>query len=706
MKLLKISSIAIAVVGLAINVTAQETREGSWCKTDENLQEQFDKDPQLEVDFYQALEDRKTFIENFSHKSTNSKKPAPTYIIPVVVHNITHSGGVGYVSKATIDAAIDRLNIDFQRLNSDTTQTRAIFKPYAMDMDIEFRLAHLDPNGNCTEGIVRLEDPSSSNFSDNNKSISFWDSKKYFNIWVVDLINGSNPPSYIAGYAQFPFTGINSTYGVVVDNSFFGSSNRTLTHEIGHCFGLLHTFQSGCGNNCSSSGDFICDTPPATTATYGCSTTQNSCSNDANGPDPYNANVVDQIENYMSYDNCQNMFSLDQKAAMVSVLTSTSTSQGLAQLMTPTNLSQTGTADPYNTPICTPIADFIYNKEYICEGASVNFNDNSYNATPTSYSWTFTGGTPLTSTVANPIITYNTAGVYDVTHRPSTTAGQDVITKTNIITVSSLTADYTAPFTDGFESPITFTNEWRIENGTDGINWQNTNAAAASGSRSVRLNNYTASASTNDLDELISPSYNLNTSSNKTLSFKLAFAQKTTVDSDRLFVYQSLDCGTSWTLKAGFVGNNLITAPTHAGSFTPTANEWAQKTVNLNDAPNVRIKFRFEGGGGNNVFLDDINIGGPVSIEEYTNVANFNIYPNPTKSNAKISFSLLENVENLSIKVKNTLGQDVTSIINGESFATGKYTLNIDKQRLLPKGIYFIEFNADNNIKTEKLIIQ
>ena len=704
MKLLKISSIAIAVVGLAISTTAQETREGSWCKTDENLQEQFDKNPQLEVDFYQALEDRKTFIENFSHKSTNAKKPAPTYIIPVVVHNITHSGGVGYVSKATIDAAIDRLNIDFQRLNSDTTQTRTIFKPYAMDMDIEFRLAHLDPNGNCTEGIVRLEDPSSADFSDADKSVSFWDSKKYFNIWLVDLINGSNPPSYIAGYAQFPWTGINSTYGVVVDNTFFGANDRTLTHEIGHCFGLLHTFQSGCGGNCSSSGDFICDTPPATTATYGCSTTQNSCSNDANGPDPYNANVVDQIENYMSYDACQNMFSLDQKAAMVSVLTSTSTSQGLAQLMTPTNLSQTGTADPYNPAICTPIADFTYDKEFICEGASVNFADNSYNATPTSFNWTFAGGSPTTSAAANPTITYSAAGTYSVTHRPSTTAGQDVITKTNIITVSSLIADYTTPVTDGFENITQFGNDWIIGGGSDAYDWHNTNAAAATGSRSLRLLNFYAQPG--DKDYIVSPSYDLTTSSNLTVTFKVAYAQTNSADADKLFVYQSTNCGASWQLKSPLIGGNLITAPTHTNNFVPTANEWVQKSFTTVNNSNVRFKFEVEGDGGNNIFIDDINIGGPVSVEEYSNIGSFLIYPNPTNSNAKVSFNLLEDVDNLSIKVKNTLGQDVTSIINGQSFNAGKYTLNIDEQRQLSTGIYFIEFNADNNIKTEKLIIQ
>ena len=107
MKLLKLSLTAIAIAGLTFNINAQQVKQGNWCKTDEILQEQFDKDPQLEVQFYQALEDRKSFIENFVHKSTNNKKPAPTYIIPVVVHNITHSGGVGYVSKANIDAAID-----------------------------------------------------------------------------------------------------------------------------------------------------------------------------------------------------------------------------------------------------------------------------------------------------------------------------------------------------------------------------------------------------------------------------------------------------------------------------------------------------------------------------------------------------------------------------------------------------------------------
>ncbi|HRP60405.1 MAG TPA: M43 family zinc metalloprotease [Vicingus sp.] len=115
-----------------------------------------------------------------------------------------------------------------------------------------------------------------------------------------------------------------------MDNSFL--SGRTLTHEIGHCFNLYHTFQSGCGSNCGSSGDLCCDTPPVSTSSGSCNTSENTCSNDANGADPYGTDVLDQIENYMSYNSCQNMFSLDQKTRMMAVLNSTNTTTGLAQL--------------------------------------------------------------------------------------------------------------------------------------------------------------------------------------------------------------------------------------------------------------------------------------------------------------------------------------------------------------------------------------
>ena len=707
MKLIKLSSLVITLLLFGANINAQsKARIGDWCKTDENLQRQFEDNPGLIQQFEQVRQAARDYVDDFTLNNPNSK--VSHFIIPTVVHNITHSGGQGYLSKADIEAAIDVMNKDYQRLNSDTNNTRAIFKPYAGSISLEFRLAHLDPNGDCTEGIVRLEHSSSADFSDSFKSLSYWNSKDYFNIWVVDRISGATPPSVIAGYAQFPASGINNTFGIVMDASFMGPSDRTLTHEVGHCFGLYHTFQSGCGGSCSNSGDYICDTPPVSTSTQGCNSTQNTCSNDASGPDPYGTNVVDQIENFMSYDACQNMFTLEQKATAEFYLNSTSTSTGLNQLTTASNLASTGTANPYNPAICAPIADFTYDKEYICEGGTVSFTDDSYNATPTSYSWIFNGGTPGTSSVANPTITYNTAGVYSVTHQPATTAGSGSETKPSIITVSSLTADYIGPIIDGFESTTQFNNDWWINN-DGGQTWSNNTNASTTGNRSVRIRNY-FTGNDGEVDELISPSFDISGSTTPTMTFKQAFAKKTTADTDKMLVYWSIDCGATWQLKLPLTVNNLSTAPDQSSVFTPGASDWVERTVSLSSistSTNVRFKFAFTSGGGNDIYIDDINIGGfTVGLEEFSNIGGLSVYPNPTNSSAQISFNLTQDVKNLSIKVRNAVGQEVTSVINGQPFNTGKYTLKIDEERKLSSGIYFIEFNADDNTKVQKLIVQ
>jgi hypothetical protein len=88
------------------------------------------------------------------------------------------------------------------------------------------------------------------------------------------------------------------------------------------------------------------------------------------------------------------------------------------------------------------------------------------------------------------------------------------------------------------------------------------------------------------------------------------------------------------------------------------------------------------------------------------NIAHFSVYPNPANSGIQVSFKLIKKVTTLSVKVRNAVGQKVSSIINGQSFNAGKYTLKIDEERKLSAGVYFIEFNADNNVKIEKLIVQ
>ncbi len=68
----------------------------------------------------------------------------------------------------------------------------------------------------------------------------------------------------------------------------------------------------------------------------------------------------------------------------------------------------TGTVSPTN-----PVASFTYGPSNICQGSQVQFTNTSQNAT--SYSWSFPGGNPSTSTQANPLVTFNTAGNFNVT---------------------------------------------------------------------------------------------------------------------------------------------------------------------------------------------------------------------------------------------------------------------------------------------------
>ncbi|OQB64749.1 MAG: PKD domain protein [Bacteroidetes bacterium ADurb.Bin141] len=82
-----------------------------------------------------------------------------------------------------------------------------------------------------------------------------------------------------------------------------------------------------------------------------------------------------------------------------------------------------------------PTADFTASPLTICEGSSVQFVDMSSDS-PTSWSWTFPGGTPGTSTAQNPLITYSTGGVYNVTLTATNAYGNNTITKNNYITVN------------------------------------------------------------------------------------------------------------------------------------------------------------------------------------------------------------------------------------------------------------------------------
>lgn len=94
-------------------------------------------------------------------------------------------------------------------------------------------------------------------------------------------------------------------------------------------------------------------------------------------------------------------------------------------------------SDLYTAGAMAPVADFEAVNTTVYVGQSVQFNDLSTNS-PDSWDWTFTGGTPSTSDIQNPVVSYAAVGTYNVSLTAENGTGSDTETKVSYITVEEM----------------------------------------------------------------------------------------------------------------------------------------------------------------------------------------------------------------------------------------------------------------------------
>jgi hypothetical protein len=273
-------------------------------------------------------------IEELKLRNLRTSQTYEVLRIPIVVH-IIHNNSSGIIggsenpniSDEQVFSQIEVLNEDFRRRAGTAGFNN---NPVGTDMEIEFFLANIDPNGRPTTGINRVYSSRRSFSVFGNdllalSNLSYWDSSKYLNIWVTTL------SSNLLGYAEMPiadFDGLEAVDideridGVFVGHTVFGrgtgtvtddlyTEGRTTTHEIGHWLGLIHIWGDiRCGT------DFCDDTPTAEAAnlTDFCNPIFSTCSR--------SASTRNMIENFMDYspDQCMNIFTQDQKARVRAIL--------------------------------------------------------------------------------------------------------------------------------------------------------------------------------------------------------------------------------------------------------------------------------------------------------------------------------------------------------------------------------------------------
>ncbi len=621
------------------------------------------------------------------------------YKIPVVFH-ILHNNGVENISNDQVMDALAILNRDYRLLNADALNVHNDFKasnPAATctpaDIEIEFVLATKAPNGTCFNGITRTQNVITSNGEDggdqvaaivagNNVYNGQWPGNKYLNVFICAEIGGAagyttNPSSWSANSMQNGIWILHNYMGSIGTSSV--NTSRALTHEVGHWLNLDHTWGGTNNPGVSCGSDQVNDTPQ-TRGVTSCNLNENFCGPRAN------------VENYMDYSYCSKMFSEGQKSRMRAALVATGT--GRNNLWTASNLTAVG-ADG-SAYLCS--ANFTVPKQTICVGEEIQFTDASYNSV-NGWTWTFTGGTPATSTSQDPSVVYATPGTYTVTLVATDGSTSDTETKTSYITV--LPAGQPIPYYEGFESynQTSDVNEFEIFNSTTNATWELTNTAGSSGSRSMKLANFTQTGT--GYDELISSPVDLSSitnTTNVTLSFRYAYRKKISTNSEILKVFLTADCGDTWQQRKTITGTSLSNQVV-ATDWTPTAADWT--TVHMTNVTsqywveNFRFKFRFDGSGGNNVFLDDINIyPGAASneivlgVEEQMVAEGLNVYPNPSEGELNVSFNI-STPKAMNFVVTDVLGKQIQTqsiqaasgsnlvMLSTEGMATGMYLLQI-----------------------------
>jgi PKD repeat protein len=325
-----------------------------------------------------------------------------------------------------------------------------------------------------------------------------------------------------------------------------------------------------------------------------------------------------------------------------------------------------------NVAPVAPVADFVADKVIVNENSNVNFTDLSSNA-PATWAWTFDGGTPATSSAANPVVSYKTAGKYNVNLVVTNANGNSTKIKTAYITVNSIVPVYCA-------SKGTAATEWISKIAVNGST-VSSNSSGSAGYADLTANVFNVTASTTSSITL-TPGYSGKINSwtwsvwidwNNDADFDDAGEQVLSVSKVKTAVTKSINIPatalTGFTRMRVSMKRNVL--PTACEIFSN--GEVKDYTVNISAPAEAALS------------LKKAEIGNP----DLTQPESFTLFPNPA-------------IQMLNLKVDNLFDQDTYSIFNIQGALICKKPLDSNLTQVdisgLSEGIYIMK--VKNGVQT------
>ncbi|MBA3827301.1 MAG: T9SS type A sorting domain-containing protein [Taibaiella sp.] len=708
-------------------------------------------DAQLEKDIKNGMKDLE-----LSRFARTTGADTTIYDIPIVVH-ILHDYGPENISDTVIYDAVNDWNIVYQKQNYDTSDVIAPFKKYVGNARCRFHLATIDPNGNPTKGITRLQ-TYYTNASNDRGKIGSWPHDKYVNIWFVSSFGGELTGA--AAYARYPaIGGIMPYYDGVMSLYSYINYSKTIPHELGHVFNLIHVFGNTNSPAVACGDDSVDDTPPTlghipvgctTAALYDTTCARNyfkiyhavsGLDSVVDYPDTVNA------QNIMDYTYCSRMFTIGQVQRMRLALQDTI--GGRSNLHTAANLVLTGALDPY--PDLRPVADFSVQKgvgSFTADKRSVfmcmnniqlfNFRNESWNDTITGVQWMFSNSatTSTSSSLTSVTNRFSQPGWATVTLiATGNHSGNDTISK-RAVYVADTTTIQPSGFLQTFNIAAD-TNKWPMFNYYNNqFKWEWFSGAGYDDNSSLRYHSYDNRTgytsktgwAMGDYDDIFTPAFDI--SANSTAQLKLNFYTAGAYDyrNDSVFIYpvfaQNLDstandsleifistnCGANFSRIAILKNDDLLNNGRQNLEFLPTLpSQWVARTINIPPAYHTNQAFfrlrYWPMHNSNNLYLDKLQ------ITPYTTEVNeiaihpnvIKVYPNPTSGDCHVAFRA---------GADGHVSYSITDV-TGKSFYNTDVTYSphglVDKvfaKQVFPApGLYFITVRMTDNMSTQKIII-